>query len=238
MKHFRSSRDCGICMPFHCSSHPHGRPRDIGSCRLWTPFGSHSRRGDPSGVVTRSESNHVSEFILARCRSQFENGLAGVINEISFAVTLFLVVIPALGQVQQIPLDDKRVQDRLEMTDYRTQHIYNGLLSYADDHHHRLPPAAHWEDDILPYLRKTYKSWDGGAEVPAPPGGAPHRLAFNTALSGKRIDTAPDYEPLLFEVISTARNAHGNPSHLPPTQLNGGVEWCICYTNGVVNQIE
>ena len=113
----------------------------------------------------------------------------------------------------------------------RTRSVSLAMFAYADAHQHRLPKTAHWEEDISPYIEKDKF---GLITLPAPPGSAPRRLAMNAALSGADLDKLPnrDSTVLLFETISTQKNATGDPNKMPGLELNGGYEWETSYADG------
>jgi|GEM_PF-4289209 len=113
----------------------------------------------------------------------------------------------------------------------RTRSISLAMFAYADAHQHHLPKTAHWEEDISPYIQKDKF---GLIILPAPPGGAPRRLAMNAALSGVDLDKLPDRSrtALLFETISSQKDATGDPNKMPGLELNQGYEWEMSYADG------
>lgn len=113
----------------------------------------------------------------------------------------------------------------------RTRSISLAMFAYADAHQHHLPKTAHWEEDIGPYIQKDKF---GLITLPAPPGSAPRRIAMNAALSGADLDKLPNRSNtiLLFETISTQKDAIGDPDKTPSLELNGGYEWETSYADG------
>lgn len=96
------------------------------------------------------------------------------------------------------------------------------LSQYMDEHQGKLPPAAHWQDDIIPYYAKdrgsSQRANGGGIldfgdptkDIGCPGGdsGPATGMAFNSELGGKtRAEVLQKpYTVLLFEVPETGRN--------------------------------
>lgn len=99
--------------------------------------------------------------------------------------------------------------------------VRDGINDYAKEHDGKLPNAKTWQDDVRPYYkaRLTKGSGDfGPLELMSPEGAWGCKvddkrftgMAFNTDLSGKKLDDIADKETtiLIFEIESAMSNAH------------------------------
>lgn len=101
--------------------------------------------------------------------------------------------------------------------------IMLAMIMYAQEHGERLPRAAHWMDDLKPYVidESIYRD-------PAAPAGQKYGYAFNRALSGARFANiaAPAQAVVLLESVQNVRNASDSGQSLPrPGRHSGGSDF-------------
>jgi prepilin-type processing-associated H-X9-DG protein len=107
-----------------------------------------------------------------------------------------------------------------------------GLLQYSDDYDQTLPNSSTWMDTIHPYTRVDFACPD--VRWPGPAG---YGYAFNSRLSGKKIDstTSQADTPIIYDSTDLHRNAT-DPLTSPPSPprhdggnnfliLDGHVRW-------------
>ena len=88
------------------------------------------------------------------------------------------------------------------------ENLHEAILDYAHDHKETLPKAATWMDDVRPYYAKVVAA--KGADKSNPFGNMPSEgayscttegkvtgIAFNQALSGKKLADVRDTDPIL-----------------------------------------
>lgn len=109
--------------------------------------------------------------------------------------------------------------------------IGQGIFKYAGDHSMHLPDAAHWMDQIIPYLVPAKIT--GAARRkriadlfhdPAAPAGQTWSYAYNRALSGltmRQIDW-PNRVVAAFESEQGVKNASGGPESVPRLGWHSG----------------
>lgn len=89
------------------------------------------------------------------------------------------------------------------------KNLGNGLRQYTQSHQGKLPPASTWADALIqevPSLDRSsfwFKPWAQGAT----------QVAFNEAISGRKLSELPDNTVLLFEAYGPW-NLHGGRSLL------------------------
>jgi len=100
------------------------------------------------------------------------------------------------------------------------QNVKNGVLKYAAAHDGKLPKAETWQDDVKRYYAEsmTPKDQAGPFEQMSPDGdwgckesdGTMTGIAFNSDLSGKKLDSIKDQlgTVLLFETERASHNLH------------------------------
>lgn len=118
-------------------------------------------------------------------------------------------------------------------------------MTYAQDHGGHLPNAAHWTDEVLPYLLQGATS---NAERqdrtrllfhdPAAPVGDVWSYAYNAALSGAALVTLKDpaHLALVFESQQGVKNASDNGQSIPHPGWHGGIV-NVCSADGKVQSL-
>ena len=120
------------------------------------------------------------------------------------------------------------------------ENVRDAILYYAEMNDGYLPRAENWQDELYPYLVKTYyaasSSMKSGLDLPGDWGckldsGQMTGIAFNEELSGASLRDIKDLEGtiLLFEIEKPSRNAHGTypPKGRPPKPITNwsGRQW-------------
>ena len=100
-----------------------------------------------------------------------------------------------------------------------------GIVSFAQDHDLRLPDAAHWTDQIKPYVKN-----DAAFRDPSAPAGQQYSYAYNRALSRKvsmNLEN-PDATVLVFESTKSVKNASDTGQSVPhPGRHLGGTGYAF-----------
>ncbi len=99
--------------------------------------------------------------------------------------------------------------------------VRDGVIDYTKDHDGKLPSAETWQDDVKPYYKKViaknrdeygpFKPIDADGEWGCKTSESDMTgMAFNSNLSGKKIDDIKDPEStiLIFEIEKAMHNAH------------------------------
>ena len=97
------------------------------------------------------------------------------------------------------------------------QAVSDSLDAYAKDHDGKLPSAARWQDELMPYVEKElskikqegapFKVMDPRGEWSCTSGTRKTGMAFNTEVDGKKLqDAKKDDTVVVFEVDNVARN--------------------------------
>lgn len=112
----------------------------------------------------------------------------------------------------------------------------NAILAYAAEHDGTLPPAATWQDDVMPNYERLYQKVMGhnsNEEIPewlnfnvaapgevlecALSGGKKTGFAYNSEVAGKKLAdfTEPRTTVLVFETLTPSYNAYGSVKDRP-----------------------
>jgi hypothetical protein len=95
--------------------------------------------------------------------------------------------------------------------------ITESISDYADEHQGKLPPAATWQDELMPYVQKRlakvqkedmpFKLMDPAGEWSCTMGDKKTGMAFNTEVDGKLLaDARKDDKIVIFEIEQIGRN--------------------------------
>ena len=98
-----------------------------------------------------------------------------------------------------------------------------GIIQYAQDHDKRLPDAANWVDEIMPYFKTEAIFHD-----PSAPAGEHWSYAYNRALSHQPLAAldSPVQTVLLFESNLGVKNASDTGQSVPvPGRHRGGIDF-------------
>ena len=124
------------------------------------------------------------------------------------------------------------------------------IRDYAKDHNGMLPKASDWQDEVRSYVikrgeRKSHKDNPFGTMNPnkpygcQPSGDAQHGsgIAFNSDLSGKKLDDVKDTQTILvYEIEAPAANASGpykdRGETAPPFFAGAKREWLTVDVHG------
>ena len=127
------------------------------------------------------------------------------------------------------------------------------LKDYADAHKGKLPGAAHWQDDIIPYYPSEMKKKELGGGIikigdpaqdlgcAADDTGPATGMAFNKDLAGKTLDEVRKYPStvVLFEVAKTGRNLSlpykVQPGEPPQKMMGQPRPWLTITAEGSIN---
>ena len=155
----------------------------------------------------------IARILLSRGRVKGPVSIGGFLG-IGFVMALLLVIIfPAFTH-----------GDR-ESRCHRNMHrLWGGLLSYADDYDHTLPPARRWNSALRPYLKSAAVFRCPQAENQMLPS-----YAMNSNVSGLKLKGFADSEfvVVLFDSIP-GRDLCGGPELLPPKPRHpGGDDFCF-----------
>ena len=116
-----------------------------------------------------------------------------------------------------------------------------GIEQYIENHHERYPDAAHWMDEIIPYLVPAQVT--GAARQqriaalfhdPSAPAGQMWSYAYNRALSGLSLakDDSPALTVAVFESTQGVRNANDGGQSVPsPGWHSGGSDFLFADTH-------
>lgn len=116
------------------------------------------------------------------------------------------------------PFFAQRVASQLNL-----KQIALGVIQYAQDHDEKMPDAAHWVDEILPYVKTEEIFHD-----PLAPAGEKWSYAFNRTLSRQPLAAfdAPVQTVLLFESNLGVKNASDTGQSVPrPGRHLGGTDY-------------
>ena len=97
------------------------------------------------------------------------------------------------------------------------------VTQYAQDHDERLPDAAHWVDQIMPYVKAA-----GPFHDPSAPAGQAYSYAYNRALSRQSFALLEDqaHTVMLFESAKGVKNASDTGQSVPkPGRHKGGTDY-------------
>ena len=135
------------------------------------------------------------------------------------------------------------VRDGRKISQSNLHWIASGLLSYAADHDLHLPDAAHWMDQVIPYLVPAQISGEarrqriaGLFHDPLAPSGQTWSYAYNRALSNldMRGVNPPNQIVAVFESNKGTRNASDGGQSVPrPGWHQGGSDYA--YLDSHVN---
>ena len=101
--------------------------------------------------------------------------------------------------------------------------IGQAIGGYEQDHDLKLPDAAHWVDEIMPYLKSAIPFRD-----PAAPSGRVYSYAFNRALSHQSLTQLynPSTTVVVFESTKGIKNASDTGQSVPhPGRYEGGTDY-------------
>ena len=100
-----------------------------------------------------------------------------------------------------------------------------GVIQYTQDHDERLPDAASWVDEVMPYIKSEAVFHD-----PAAPDSEKWSYAFNSTLSHislAQLD-APAQTAMLFESTLGVKNAADTGQSVPlPGRHSGGTDYAL-----------
>ncbi len=100
-----------------------------------------------------------------------------------------------------------------------------GVIQYTQDHDEKMPDAASWGDEILPFVHTEALFRD-----PSAPAGEKWSYAYNSTLSGvalAKLDS-PAQTVMLFESNAGAKNASDTGRSVPkPGRHNGGTDYAF-----------
>ena len=105
----------------------------------------------------------------------------------------------------------------------RLRELGLGIIQYAQDHDERLPDAAHWVDEIMPYIKSTVTFHD-----PSAPAVQVYSYAYNPTLSHQSIAVleSPETTVIVFESTKGVKNASDTGQSVPhPGRHEGGTDY-------------
>ena len=100
-----------------------------------------------------------------------------------------------------------------------------GIIQYTQDHDEKMPDAAIWVDEIMPYVKAEELFHD-----PSAPAGEKWSYAYNLALSHKSLAQfdAPAQTVMLFESTKGVKNASDTGQSVPvPGRHKGGTDYAL-----------
>lgn len=116
------------------------------------------------------------------------------------------------------PIFAQRVASQLNL-----KQIALGIIQYAQDHDEKMPDAATWVDEIMPYVKSEAIFHD-----PSAPAGEKWSYAYNRALSHQPLAAldSPAQTVLLFESNLGVKNASDTSQSVPvPGRHLGGTDY-------------
>ena len=116
---------------------------------------------------------------------------------------LGLVVVLVIAAFVHPVVAREREKARYQLCYSNLEHIAIGMLLYLQDNHGRLPDAAHWQDQLFPYIKDRQVYVCPNAEP-----GAGGGYAMAPSLGGAKVSDYPD--PSLVIVFFDA-DAAGSP---------------------------
>ncbi len=98
-----------------------------------------------------------------------------------------------------------------------------GVIEYEQDHDEIAPDAAHWIDELMPYVKDKRVFHD-----PAAPAGQSYNYAYNRALSHQELAMMEDpaHTVIAFESTKGVKNAADTGQSVPhPGRYDGGTDY-------------
>lgn len=98
-----------------------------------------------------------------------------------------------------------------------------GIVQYEQDHDEVAPDAAHWVDEVMPYVRST-----GPFRDPSAPASQLYSYAYNRAFSHKTLAEmeVPERSVIVFESTKGVKNASDTGQSIPhPGRHEGGSDY-------------
>ncbi|HEY3398178.1 MAG TPA: H-X9-DG-CTERM domain-containing protein [Armatimonadota bacterium] len=135
------------------------------------------------------------------------------------AAASFALLPPEMQKMMQGPEQAKAEQNDCMSN---LKQIMLGALMYANDHGQRLPDAAKWMDELMPYVKNELIFKDPAAPELA------YGYAMNVAFSGVKLDTLalPAETVIFFDSALGTRNAAGGAAAVA-LRHNGGANYAF-----------
>ena len=117
------------------------------------------------------------------------------------------------------PFFVQRVTSQLNL-----KRIALGIIQYVQDHNNTLPDAAHWADEIMPYVKSEAIFHD-----PSAPDTQKWSYAYNSTLSHQPLSKldAPADTVMLFESTTGTKNASDAGTSVPVPGRHGGTDYAL-----------
>ncbi len=136
---------------------------------------------------------------------------------------------PRLDVLASFRQDAPKVFAKADQNIKRTQSLNNlkqlglGMIQYEQDNDEKAPNAAHWVDEIMPYVRSAAPFHD-----PSAPATQPYNYAYNRTLSQQTLAAMEDpaHTVMLFESTKVVKNASDTGQSVPvPGRHQGGADY-------------